>query len=190
MTTTVVVASREIVDAVYRAAKMAGAPAGMASLLGRSTCFAVGQLDRSLACVTDHLSAAMLPPFGFPHIARAQLGDGQSIPVADCSVGDLAYHGVVASAGGLCIDFELRSGQVLTPAEWMSPDVVEHDVAAASARRAPLERSLFDRISDRHADVLSNGVRVNGNDWRRLTAAAHRYLVPEALIDAVDTPTD
>lgn len=189
MTTTVVVASREIIDAVYRAAKMAGAPSGMASLLGRSSCFAVGQLDRSLRSVVDHLVAGQLPPFGFPEITRAQLGDGEPVVVDGCAVGDLAYHGIVACRRGMAVDFHI-GGSLLQPVEWLDAALVEHRVSAVSVRAVPVDLSLLERVDQRHVEVLANGVDVDAQEWDRLAAAAHQYLVPEALIDAVDTPTD
>ncbi len=189
MTTTVVVASREIIDAVYRAAKMAGAPSGMASLLGRSSCFAVGQLGRSLRAVVDDLVAGQLPPFGFPEITRAQLADGEPINVDGCTVGDLAYHAIVTCRRGMAVDFHVGQS-VLSPAEWLDFALVEQPVAAVFVRPVPVDLSLLESIDQRHAEVLANGLDVDAQEWDRLAVAAHQYLVPEALIDAVDTPTD
>ena len=203
----VVVASREIVDTVYRAAKMTGADDGVASMLGRATCFAVGQLDRSLLGVTQALETGQLPPFGFRVVTEsrvaAEQGTNARVVAGGCCVGDLAYPAFVASRDNASRDNASRDnasrnnvvahleveGQLLAPGDWLEPDLVELAVSAVTMMPGHLDERLVKSIQDQHEQVLREGLTVGAEAWSTLGAVADRYLVSEALIDAVDQPT-
>lgn len=191
MSESVVVASREIIDAVYRAARMGGAQDGTASLLGRTTCFAAGQLGRGLAGVVDTFEAGRLPLIGFASVARSLAPSAQHNPVAiedEHRVGDIAYSALGASQRGLIIHLEVE-GELLDPQRWLQPELAEASVSSLTCLPGQIAAETNDRVRARHTEVLREGLAVEAPTWVRLIEIASRYLVQEAAIDAVDNPT-
>ncbi len=191
MTGRVLVAPREIVDVVYRASRVAGADSGVASMLGRSACFAVGQLGSDLSHVVVALEKGQPPPLGFAPVAQAESGafgvDG-SLAVDDeqYSVADLAYAAFSACTRGCVLSMVCGDGVVHEPHSWLSTGRSALLIEELRAEQREMDGGLVARVTARHAEALSRGLSIPESTWRALVGHATRYLVSERLIDAAE----
>lgn len=191
MTGRVLVAPREIVDVVYRASRVAGADSGVASMLGRSACFAVGQLGSDLSHVVDALEKGQPPPLGFAPVAQIESGafgvDGSlAVDAEPYSVADLAYAAFSASTRGCVLSMVCGDGVVHAPHEWLSTGRSALLIEELRAEQREVDAGLVARVSARHDEALRHGLSIPESSWRALMAHAAPYLVPEQLIDAAE----
>ncbi|MDW3179502.1 MAG: hypothetical protein R8J94_19075 [Acidimicrobiia bacterium] len=191
MTGRVLVAPREIVDVVYRASRVAGADSGVASMLGRSACFAVGQLGSDLSHVVEALDEGQAPPLGFVPVAKVESGgfavDGSLVvDAATYSVADLAYAAFSACTRGCVVSMVCGDGVVHAPHSWLSTGRSALLIEELRVEKREVDAGLAARVTARHDEALRHGLSIPETTWRALADRATPYLVPERLIDAAE----
>lgn len=191
MSDQLLVAPREIVDVVYRASRVAGADSGVASLIGRAACFAVGQLGGRLDNVVDALDAGSHPSVGFTALAHLEVeavrsGEAAAALEPAMTVADLALACFQACRRGVSITMICGDGERHTPHTWLGSGRAALAVSSLTAVRSPPDRGLLARVESRHREALRNGVPVPETHWRSLHEHAGHYLVSEALIDSAE----
>ena len=193
MSATLLVAPREIVDIVYRSSRVTGADSGMASMIGRASCFSCGQLGSQLRNVVGALSRGATPPFGFGVIVGLEAAVSQGGPdvcrlEGPMTVADLAQPAFAAASRGTVVDMICGDGDIHSPDSWLSAGRAELEVIELRAQPGTIDQGLISRVIERHQSALARGIAVPREVWDQLTVLAAGYLVSESVIDAAEAP--
>jgi hypothetical protein len=192
VSTSILVAPREIVDLVYRASRVTGVDSGVASILGRSACFACGQLGSQLDNVAEPLASRTSPPLGFSSVALAEVEAIRSSAAeveldTTLTVADLAYSALRAGQRGTSISMKGSDGVLHTPHDWLSAGRAGIVVVGLIATTAPLDPGVVGRVKTRHAQALRDGISISLQNWKSVGELARDYLVEESIIDAAES---
>lgn len=192
MSISVLVAPREIVDVVYRASRVTGLDSGIASIIGRSACFACGQLGSQLDNIADALTSRSSPRLGFAPVALTEVevirsGSADLEVDGTFTVADLAYSAIRACRRGTSISMMCTDGVVHTPHDWLCVGRAPLEIVRLLGERTKVDAGLSGRVTARHALALREGISIWSTNWQVVNGLASEYLVEEAIIDAAES---
>ena len=167
------VAPREIVDVVYRAARVAGVSAGTANELAEASLFAEVHLGAGLGVACDSVCENPMNRGPIEAYLALLAAEGE---LADEPVTVLMPPGTTTATIARQVDALARRGITATHGSGII------DTVTLSAGTAGAER--YD--NEPMETALATGIEVDDTLWACLEETAAAYLVAEALLDAAD----
>lgn len=181
----VTVAVRELRDNFYRAFRTGGVEPGQADSLAEATAFAITQLGQALERPLSILEAGRVPILGLPYMLRAESSGADTEVPSGSVVGDFAYFAAEALARGTVVGLVGADGARTSAKDWFDGCDPELGVQrlTATTREGGQVAGVLAALDTKSKTFLRTGIEVARDDWRRLEALAHRFLVSERAID-------